>query len=582
MWFQHARRVAEQTALKVSETLDRRRWLGGTVVLAAAVTLLPWGIFPNEGRLTSYSAVWVFAGLATTSIALFALRYAIATFRGQHYRKLPPVLAREFFETQEHIASSWRLVTIFLTSLWTLAPIDQSKLPPNALTVAFTDTFLLLVTILSVVRDSRQVFDPNYSNAVANWIVRRLDDSYLAQQHARGAAFPPPPLVAGVITEAPDTFALVEQVSVLALTEHDLTTANVVLRRVTGRVLAYLDGREFVARGVLAWLGALLATVGRRALIFDERTVSVAVLLFEDVITWTLQRPEERRLHWHDRRELLISFRELRHAAIEERKSVSAAAGLYTLSRTFATALQTAPVDEQIWLLHSRDPSPPAPNAEIDNEWMHLNEDWIFELGRDMDLLSSRDLEDAFGTGLFTYNFMMDDVLNSDHLGIAQKRSLAYQIVIGAGSAIRQALRKGAGEAYVSWPFEPHIFDELESAGLNDLVDPLLSEWQRVMVAAVRADRLPWMGLNLFAAAGRGLARHEQDAPVIAIARTLRRIAEILREHGISDRSAGYDDAIKALRSLANFDQREMSALKTAIQEDLTTLGESLAADAEP
>src|SRR5579859_6177306 len=199
-----------------------------------------------------------------------------------------------------------------------------------------------------------------------------------------------------------------------------------------------------------------------------------------------------------------------------------------------------------------------------------------------MNLLSSQGLEDAFGTGLFAYDSMMHNVLTSEHLGIAQKRSLVLQIVSGAGSAIRDALRRGAGEGYVSWPFEPHIFEELEAAGLRDLVEPTLSEWQRVMVAATAADRLPWMALNLFAAAGRGLARREQDGPAIEIAHSLRRMAETLRDLGISDRPAGYKDAIKALRSLANFDQRMASNLKNAVQTELAALGETVAADPEP
>jgi len=67
---------------------------------------------------------------------------------------------------------------------------------------------------------------------------------------------------------------------VLALAEHDLTTAHLVLRRITGRVVAYPEGREFAAcLGVNGW-----------ATCAHARTGSVAVLLFEGAIDWTRQR----------------------------------------------------------------------------------------------------------------------------------------------------------------------------------------------------------------------------------------------------------------------------------------------------
>ena len=348
------------------ETLDRRRWLAGTLLLALAARLSPRGI-PNDGLLTPYSAVWVFAGLAATSVALLALRYAITTFRGQQFAlRLPPTFVKELFESQEHHASSWRLIAVFITSLSTLGPIDQSRLPPSALTVAMIDVLLLLITLKSIARDSQRVFDPDYSRIVADLVVRRLGDDYLGNQHERGWSFPPPSLTAGVATDRPDPFALIEEVCVRAMAENDLTTARLVLRHVVGRVLGYLDGRESVARGVLGWLGEVMSVVGRRALLLDERSAELVVLLFEDIINWALERRAQS-LRWHDRIELLKSFRELRHASIQEGKTEALAEGLYTLGRTFKKALETAPPEDQIWELHVRDQSPPHHNTDIDS-----------------------------------------------------------------------------------------------------------------------------------------------------------------------------------------------------------------------
>ncbi len=550
------------------DALDRSIWVVGSVLFAVAARLSPWGL-PNDWILTSYSAVWIFAAFAATSVALLALQSAVSIFRGQQLAsRLPPVLVGDLFQPREHRASSWRLVTVLVMSLWTLGPIDQGKLPSTAATIAVIDALLLLVSIASITRSTQRVFDPDYSRVAASLIVRRLDDDYLGEQHGR-AIFPPPSLAAGVETDRPEPFALIEQICVRAMTENDPTTVRLVLRRVSGRVLGYLNGREFAARGVLAWLGEVLAAVGGRALVLDERTAVLVMLLFQDVMMWSL----ERHLRWSERIELLRFFRELRHAAIREAKTTVVNEGLYVLSRTFESALKTAPSEDRIWLLHVREPNPPPDNVDIDLEWQHLYENWVWELGMDMELMSTKGLEDSFGTGQFVYGRMMDDVLASENLGPRQKRFLIQQIVGGSARAVREALRKGGGEGYVRWAFE-FRFKTLDEQGLQDLVIPALEEWQRIVTAAATAGKLSWMALNEFAAAGRGFAREGRDDRAALIARTLGKVATTLRGHAADEVQAGYDHAVDALRSLSEFDQRAASELKTAVNAELTALRE--------
>jgi hypothetical protein len=174
------------------ESLDRGVWPVVSFLLAIAARLLPWGI-PNDALITAYSAVWIFAGLAATSVALLALQYAITTFRGQQLAsRLPTALISDLFLPPEHWATLWRVVAIFATSLWTLGPITNNTLPPSALTVSVIDTLLVLITMISIARNSRRVFGSDYSNTVASLVVHRLTDDYLGDRPIGKGQFPPP------------------------------------------------------------------------------------------------------------------------------------------------------------------------------------------------------------------------------------------------------------------------------------------------------------------------------------------------------------------------------------------------------
>ena len=204
----------------------------------------------------------------------------------------------------------------------------------------------------------------------------------------------------------------------------------------------------------------------------------------------------------------------------------------------------------------------------------------MWELSQDMELLSSRGLEDSVRTGQFTYGRMMDDVLESKQLGQRQKRFLIRMILIGSAQATREAIRKGGGEGYVQWPFEFRI-EALDREGLGDLVIPALNEWRQIVALAAKAGRLSAMVLNDFAAEGRGFAREGQDNRAILIAKALGTVATALRGHAAGDVQAGYDYAVDALRSLAERDQRDASELKTAVNAELATLGEASQGQAE-
>jgi hypothetical protein len=377
--------------------------------------------------------------------------------------------------------------------------------------------------------------------------------------------------VAGVETDRPDPFALVEEVSVRAIMAHDPTTTRLVLRCVTNRVIGYLTGREFVARGVLAWLAELLYVIGRQLLPLEERTAEFIVVLFQVVLAWVLE-PRQHRPGSSARIEFLKSFRELRHAAIREGKMSVVHAGLFALSLTFPIALKAAPLEDQIWRLHPREPFTPQDNRDADFEWSQLEEDWVRELSRDIELLSAAGFEDAFNTGQMVYRLMVDDILQAKNLGSRQKRSLIERIIWSVGVQVREALNRGRGEGYISQILDQYQFESLDREDLGDLVLSALKEWGFIMTTAVKVGKLSRMVVNDFAAAGRGFAHKGQDERSILIASTLTAVAETLRRKAVGETYAEYDWVIDAIRSLAAFDQRETSTLKDVVRAELCRL----------
>src|SRR6266850_7338989 len=114
-WFLFLRRRFISRVRRVVAQLDDPGYVLASILLVGIALVTPWPM-DRWLALTSYSAVWIFAGLMGISATLIALVYAATLFRGQYLAsRLPPEIVSQLFEARWHRAATWRLVAIFLT-----------------------------------------------------------------------------------------------------------------------------------------------------------------------------------------------------------------------------------------------------------------------------------------------------------------------------------------------------------------------------------------------------------------------------------------------------------------------------------
>lgn len=531
-------------------------------ILALSAPYLPWSV-PNVLRLNPYSSVWVLAGFAGVSVTLIALVFAVTTFRGQQLAShLPARVVGDEFLTPWHRGAIWRLASILCGSLVALGPIEEGRMPSAIANVVMLNLILLLMSLIGIQAGLQRIFGRNSSRQMVRATLRYVDDAYLAKQRdPRGTL--PPSMASGVLTTDADPFSLVEQVCVRSMKQGDLTTAHLLLRAVVGRGMEYLEANKSHARQVLGWIGEVLSVIGRKALVEDERTAEVCVSLFGEVLEATL----DLKLQWHERIELLDSFRQLRHAAIRLKRASVETRAMWVFQSSFKQAIAAAPAEASLRSLQGEGPDAPPDNTDLELEWDHIRDNWISELQRDMELCIAEDLPDLFSTGHFIQRFMAFDIKESTHLGSLQKRELLNYVIWEAKFAVSEAIRRGRGDAYVRWEM-PHRV-EFDDAALDGVVRQALEQWSEIMVESARAGVLPWIMLNGFTADGRGFAASGQDDLAILVAETLGSLAEPLAQAPKGESRTRYLEAAAGLRSLSEWDKRPTSRVKEAVEREL-------------
>jgi len=563
-WFLFLRRRFISRVRRVVAQLDDPGYVLASILLVGIALVTPWPM-DRWLALTSYSAVWIFAGLMGISATLIALVYAATIFRGQYLAsRLPPEIVGELIESRWHRASIWRLATVLIASLIVLASIDAQHLPRNVYGVLAGDIVLLTLCLIGIQGGIRRVFGRGYPSAVVSRTVRRLDDDYF-NRFEQGVR---PSLASGVVTETSDPFAVIEQVVTNALAIGDLTTAHLVLRAVLGRVLDVVKSNRVGARTTLGWIGDLYLVIGRKALERNERTAELIMKLFEIGLREALKL----KLAWHERTEFLERLRDLRRAAIRERREDVEKEGLWALARTFKAALRVAPDEAKLRSFHETDAEAPPHDSEAELEWDHIERDWPWDIQRDLEAIAEGDLADTFGTGQFVQHMMLYDVLEATSIGLQQRRALLTTLLWQSKHVVLYALKRGRGERYVNWSlFGWHEFD---SHQFGDLVPAAMNDWSEIIIEASRTGTLPPGALNEFAAAGRGFAGSENDERGIIIAETLGAIASLLSEHTDPEMAERYLEAASGLRSIGEWDNRETSELKRVVGAELAKFHE--------
>ena len=336
----------------------------GSVLIAIIAPFFPWSL-PNWLGVNYYSAVWILAGFAGISVTLIALLFAVTTFRAQYLAtRLPSQLVGDVFSTSWHKSALWRLGAILVASIIALGPITDPYTPNSITNVLFINLLLLLLTVYEIQRGVSNIFGKKYSIGTVAITLRYIDDEYLFTASTRRSRIAHS-MASGVITDFTDPFSLIEQVCVRSMKDGDLTTAHLLLRAVKEKVLTFVKKQEDCNSKALEWLGDLLSIIGRKALIDDERTAELIVLLFEDLLNETF----EIKCKWHERIKLLNSFREIRHSAIRVRKIAVLTRALYAISRIFEKSLAAAPAETALKSLYRNDSDAPQHNSEAEIEW---------------------------------------------------------------------------------------------------------------------------------------------------------------------------------------------------------------------
>jgi len=154
-------------------------------------------------------------------------------------------------------------------------------------------------------------------------------------------------------------------------------------------------------------------------------------------------------------------------------------------------------------------------------------------------------------------------------LGSRQKRQLLGWLFWQSAAAVQLALDHGWSEATLedtSLSLLPH---ELEENGLSDMILPALQSWRPTLLEAATRGVLSPFTLNDFAAAGRGFARKAHDKEAEFVVETLGEIVTALDVHTSSKMRARRGEAIEAIRSIADFDQRADSDVKQMVAAQL-------------
>ena len=541
-----------------------------TAIVAIGLFFLPYSV-RDWLPVSSREAMWILGTLAAGSITLFGIFYAIRAFQIQYLaQRLPAELVGQITWSEGDRAIYYRLVVIVSTSLVALAFTADHGLGAPASNLIVFNLVLLVLTLLGLRGGISRIFHRSYSRTVVQHVMRRLSWDYLCSIGSQLGGMPASS-ASGIATLETDPFSLVEQVSVRAMQEGDLTTSNLLIRTVTGRIVEYLKGEGVHnRRAVLGWLGEMFRVVGQSGLRYDNRVTEIAITFAASVQIMTY----ELGLAWSERSEFLDALEQLWKAGVRMRAEPILNKFLQLHCQVFRVAIGKAPPERSLASLYTHEDEKPAYDTDAELEWDHLRRDFLYTLGRRIESLIAGGMSEAFRVAQSALRTMAWDVPVDEHLGRRQKEMLLRRILWSAEHSIGQALRRGCGEEFVAWEIDSSIDSVFEEEGLAELIVCRLEAMSKVVIEAAKCGRLPWGLLNEVAAAGRRYAREGRDELAEIVVETLGAIAPLLARHEDSEMRVRYLEAASALRSIARWDPRADSKIKGIVGEQLKRYSE--------